>query len=89
MFSIQSGNLILQTAYATRKATGTITGNGSATVFDVTHNLNTKNLTVQVRDTDSDKKVVVEEKCKNNNELTFTFKLPPANLKVYAITVIG
>jgi len=89
MFAIQSNQLILTSAYNFKKATGTITGNGSATTFDVNHSLNTKNVITEIYDTDNDKTVLVETKRKNNNEVTITFKVAPANLKIYAITVIG
>jgi hypothetical protein len=89
MFAIQSNQLILTSAYNFKKATGTITGNGSATTFDVNHSLNTKNVITEIYDTDNDKTVLVETKRKNNNEVTITFKVAPANLKIYGITVIG
>ena len=88
-FSVQSNQLVLQDAYNFKKAIGTITGNGSATAFDVTHNLGTKQITIEIYDTDNDKTVIVETKRKNLNEVTITFKLPPANLKVYGVCVIG
>lgn len=88
-FNIQSNQLILTDAYNFKKAFGTITGNGSATAFDFTHNLGTKQIVIEIYDTDNDKTVLVETKRKNTNEITITFKLPPANLKVYGVCVIG
>lgn len=88
-FSVQSGLLTLQTEYNFQKSSGTITGNGSATAFDFTHNLNTKQVVIELYDTDNDKTILVETKRKNLNEVTVTFKVAPANLKVYGICVIG
>ena len=88
-FLINSNKLSLTTLYSVRKVTATITGNGSATSFDVTHSLSTKGVNIQVYDTDNDKTVIVETKRKNLDEITITFKVAPANLKVYGVIIIG
>lgn len=88
-FAIQSNQLTLQPAYNIRRATGTITGNGTLTSFDITHNLNTKQIVTEIFDVDTDTTVLVETKRKNLNEVTVTFKVAPVNLKTYNLVIIG
>lgn len=88
-FIMQSGVLRLNSTYNSRKITTTITGDGTTTNFDVTHNLGTKLVTIDVFDTATDTDILVVKERKNNDEITLLFKFPPANLKVYSVIING
>jgi hypothetical protein len=84
-----AANAKAQLLFMTRFAAD-ITGNASATDFDVTHNFNTKDVLVQVYDPDaSDATTYVDVARATVNKVTVKFAVAPANAKVYRVVVIG
>lgn len=73
----------------TLKYATNITGNGSATAFTVTHNLNTLDIVTFVKEATTSAKVEVEEIVTDVNTLTLNFNVAPVNGKVYRVTVVG
>lgn len=71
----------------TQKKTFTI-GDGVATAIVCTHNLNTKDVTVSVRDATTDAFVIVDIASDNVNSVTITFAVAPAS-NAYKVTIIG
>jgi hypothetical protein len=63
-------------------------GNGSATSFVITHNLNTEDLTVQIRDTTTDEIVIADVVATSLNTATVSFISAPG-VGQYAVTLIG
>lgn len=68
--------------------TGTITGDGTTTVFSATHNLNTKNVVVSIYDS-SDNQIFVDTKTFDANNVRFTFAVAPAVSTAYRWVVVG
>jgi hypothetical protein len=66
-----------------------ITGNAALTQFTVTHNRNTKDISVTVWDVANDIEVIVDKKAPTVNTARIDFATPPANGKVYRVVVIG
>lgn len=71
----------------TKKAIFTI-GNGSSTTLTCTHNFNTKDVIVQVRDASTDAVVLVDIACNNVNSVDIIFAVAPAS-NAYKVVVIG
>lgn len=71
----------------TKKATANV-GNGSATSFAVTHNLNTRDVQVQVYDNASYDTVEVDVVRTDVNTVTVSFATAPAN-NAYRVVVVG
>lgn len=63
-------------------------GNGSSTTITCTHNLNTKDVIVQVRDASTDAVVLVDIQCNNVNSVDIVFATAPAS-NAYKVVVIG
>ena len=72
----------------TRKYVHSI-GNGSATSIVVSHNLNTRDISVTLRETASPYRVVMTDIAMTNvNSITLTFAKPPSSNK-YTVMVVG
>lgn len=74
-------------ATAAKGYAGTITGDGSTTAFDVTHNLGTANVLVQIYDTDGDPCLVSYTRA--TNKITVNFASAPANNASFAVMIIA
>lgn len=75
--------------FAARKYVGTITGNGSKTLFAVTHNFGTRSIVVSVYDQTGETQVDTTVDMYNQNTIYITFSSPPPNGRKYDVTVIG
>ncbi len=71
-----------------RLADGVLTGTGAATTFAFTHNLGTKSVLVQVRDS-SDNAVIVDWVATDVNTVTLTFAVAVVNAVTYNIVIAG
>jgi hypothetical protein len=71
-----------------RRYSGTITGDNSTTAFNITHNMNSKNVAVQVYNS-SDILVYPEVSTPNVNYVTITFKPAPGVGVQYRVVVVG
>lgn len=71
-----------------RVADGVLTGTGAATSFAFTHNLGTKSVVVQVRDS-SDNFVLVDWVATDTNTVTLTFATAVANAATYSVVIVG
>ena len=71
-----------------RKATGTITGNGSSTSFNISHNMSTKNVIVQVYDS-TNLLATTGVDTSNSNYVAITFKVAPGNGVTYRVVIMG
>jgi hypothetical protein len=67
----------------------TITGNGAATQFTVTHNLGTMDIHVTVWDPVDDQRVLPGVTRLTTNTVRIDFAVAPANAKAYRVAVIG
>lgn len=83
-----SGSLGVRTDVFARKFSGTITGDGATTAFNVSHGLATTDVIVGVRDS-TNSKVFVDDNPANSSTVTITFGTAPANGTTYRVTVIG
>jgi hypothetical protein len=64
-------------------------GNGTDTVFTITHNLNTKNIFVTIREAVSPfEKVFADIYHDNNNQIILSFATPPP-VSQYKVNIIG
>ena len=72
-----------------KKYSTNITGNGSTTTFTVTHNLGTRDITVQVYDGATYDDVIVDTVRATTNTVTVTFATAPVSAKVYRVVCIG
>jgi hypothetical protein len=77
----------LVTTQIANKVTTTI-GNGSLTSIPVTHNLNTKDAVVSIREVSSDNAVMADWTYTDLNTITFKFSVAPASNAI-AVTIIG
>jgi len=71
-----------------RRYSGIITGDNSTTAFNITHNMNSKNVAVQVYNS-SDILVYPEVSTPNVNYVTITFKPAPGIGVQYRVVVVG
>jgi len=72
-----------------QKYTGTITGDASKTSFSITHNLGSRDVTVQVYDGSSYEDVMVDITRTSTSVVTIGFASAPASGKTYKVVVIG
>ncbi|MBX3044912.1 MAG: hypothetical protein KF896_14465 [Ignavibacteriae bacterium] len=86
---ISGGTLSLVNAYRTRKFVGTITGNGSAKTFAVTHNFATREVIVEVYDPTTYDTILLGVTRNSTNQVTVEFAVAPVNAKQYTVVVIG
>lgn len=85
-FGAVTGTLV--TLPLTNKYTTTL-GDGAATSFVVTHNLNTRDIAVTIRETGDDyEQVMADVKFTSTNTLTVVFATAPASAQ-YTITAVG
>lgn len=71
-----------------RVCDGVLTGTGAATSFAFTHNLGTKSVVVQVRDS-SDNFVLVDWVATDTNTVTLTFATAVGNGTTYNVVIVG
>lgn len=71
-----------------RKSTGTITGNAVTTSFNITHNMSTKNVIVQVYNS-SNLLVSPQVDTTDVNYVTITFSPAPGNGVIYRVVIMG
>lgn len=71
-----------------RVCDGVLTGTGAATSFAFTHNLGTKSVLVQVRDS-SDNAVMVDWVATSTNVVTLTFAVAVGNGTTYNVVIVG
>jgi hypothetical protein len=83
-----SGSLGVRTDVFARKYSVTITGDGSTTAFNITHNLGTTDVIIGVRDA-SGAKIFVDDSPQTTSAATITFGTAPAASMTYRVTVIG
>jgi len=79
-----SASLVLAKKYA-----ATITGDDSTVAFDVTHGLNTKDVTVNVWEVSTGLQVRPEASVPLVSKVTITFNVAPVTDKLYRVVVIG
>lgn len=85
--NITGGVIAVDPAVVARKASATI-GDGTATTITVTHNLNTKDVTVSVRDASTDDGVLCDWKANGVNTVQLTFAVAPTTGQ-YRATISG
>lgn len=71
------------------KYVGTITGDDSTTDFSITHNLGSRDVTIQVYDTTSYEDVIVDTERTSINSITVSFASAPVTGKEYKVVIIG
>lgn len=76
-------------ANSTVKVATTITGDGTATSFPVTHNLGTRDVSVGLRETSTNEFLVPDFEANTTNQVTAFFGVAPGNGKEYRVIVIG
>lgn len=70
------------------RVTSEITGNASATSFDIAHTLGTDYVTVEVHDVDT-KDTVITGVTRGTGKVTISFNIAPATGKKYRVVIIG
>lgn len=85
--TISGGVVALDPAVAARKASATI-GDGTTTTITVTHNLNTQDVAVSVKEVSSNAGVLVDWVANGVNTVQLTFSVAPTTGQ-YRATVIG
>lgn len=85
--TISGAQIAVDPSVVARKASATI-GDGTATTITLTHNLNTKDVTVSVRETATDDGVLCDWKANGVNTVQLTFATPPTAGQ-YRATVTG
>ena len=68
---------------------GSIVGDGSTTAFTVTHNMNTKNVLVQVFDNSTGETVVVDTTRATTTAIIITFNEVPATTDTFKVLVLA
>ena len=86
---IASNQLAVKGAYKNKKVTGTITGDASTVVFSITHSLGTKDIIINVYEATTGYTVYPQIERFDTNTAKFTFKVAPANAKVYNVVIMG
>lgn len=86
---INANQLRVKGAFRNKKVVGTITGNGSATTFNITHNLATKDITIDVYEDSTGYTVYPLIERFDTNTVKINFKIAPVNGKVYKVVIIG
>jgi hypothetical protein len=74
-------------AFGNHKATASV-GNGVLTTFTVNHTLNTRDVTVSVRDTATHEHVIADVVATTTTSVTINFNSPPTTNQ-FAVTIIG
>lgn len=83
-----AGNVVaIDTTVVARKASASV-GNGAATVFTVTHNLNTLDVSVQVFDNATTETIECDVTRNSTSQVTIGFAVAPAN-NAYRVLVVG
>lgn len=77
------------TLSAVKMFEGSITGNGSTTSFTVTHNMNTKNVLVQVFNNSTGETVVADTIRSTTAAITITFNEAPATTDAFKVLVLA
>lgn len=72
-----------------KRYTTTITGDGSALTFTITHNLNTLFVSSTIYDASTSEQVIVDVVATNANSITLKFAVAPASTQSYRVIVIG
>lgn len=72
-----------------KKYAANITGDASKTSFTITHNLGTRDITIQVYDNSTYEEVIVDTVRTNTTTATISFAKAPASGKVYRVVCIG
>lgn len=85
--AINGAQISVDTTVVARKASATI-GDGTATTITLTHNLNTKDVTVSVREVATDDGVLCDWKANGANTVQLTFAVAPTTGQ-YRATVTG
>lgn len=85
--TIGGGVIAVDPAVVARKASATV-GDGSATTITVTHNLNTQDVVVSVREVSSNAGVLVDWVANGVNTVQLTFGVAPSSGQ-YRATVVG
>ncbi|MBB4817136.1 phage-related tail fiber protein [Pseudomonas alcaligenes] len=85
--SISGGVIAVDTSVVVRKMSATI-GDGTATTITVTHNLNTQDVTVSVRETATNAGVITDWVANGPNTVQLTFGIAPTSGQ-YRATVTG
>ena len=79
-------------AHATLNTNGfvvSISSGANATSFDITHNLGSRDITIQVYDATTYEEVIVDITRKSTTVATIAFANAPANGKKYRVVCIG
>lgn len=85
--TITGGVIALDTTVAARKMSATV-GDGTATTISVTHNLNTQDITVSVRESASNTGVLCDWAANGVNTVQLTFAVAPTTGQ-YRATITG
>lgn len=85
--SINAGVIAVDTAVVARKMSATI-GDGTATTITVTHNLNTQDIVVSVRESSGNAGVLVDWVANGVNTAQLTFAIAPTTGQ-YRVTIVG
>lgn len=72
-----------------QKYAGTITGDGSASSFTITHNLGTRDIIVQVYDGTTYDEIIVDIVRTSTSAITVGFATAPAKNATYKVVIIG
>ena len=88
--TVSGAGVAIDTTVVARKYATSITGDGTATTFTVTHNLGTRDVVVQVIDNDSPyNQVEADVERTTTNTVTIGTSSAIANAKVYRVVVTG
>ena len=85
--NISGGVISIDAAVVARKVSATI-GDGSATTISVTHNLNTRDLIVSVKEVSSNAGVIADWVANTDNTVQITFGVAPTTGQ-YRVTVVA
>lgn len=88
LLTSSASGLAINKALVAQRYPTTITGDGTTTVFTVTHNLNTQNISCSIRDS-AFNEIITDNQGDTVNSCKITFGLPPANSVVYNILILG
>ena len=85
-----SGSVYIEISQSTiHKYTGTITGDGTATSFTVTHSLNSKDVVVNIYDGSTDEDVIVDIVRTSTSAINVIFAVAPAVNTDYKVVIIA
>ena len=84
------GSVYVEIAQAEiHKYVGTITGDGTATSFTITHSLNSRDVVVNIYDGTTYEDVIVDVVRTSTSAITVSFAVAPANAKTYKVVVVA